>query len=267
MDEILTLLAVGDIVGRPGRQAAMHMIPELRQRHGVDLVIANGENASGGFGLSVGDARGLFNSGVDIITSGNHIWDQKEILPALDDMPILRPMNYPPGAPGRGWLVHDLGALGAVAVCNLQGLVFMPAIDSPFRAVEEFIRETADTPVRIVDFHGEATSEKQAMGHFIDGRVSLVFGTHTHTPTADHRVRPAGSAYVSDLGMVGPRDSVIGMDAEGSLKRFLTGIPQRFKVAKGVVTFNSVLVRIRPATGLAESIERIDHSVDVSSGD
>ncbi|MDQ6747602.1 MAG: YmdB family metallophosphoesterase [Candidatus Dormibacteraeota bacterium] len=267
MDDILTLLAVGDIVGRPGRQAAMHMIPELRQRHGVDLVIANGENASGGFGLSVSDARALFNCGVDIITSGNHIWDQKEIIPALDDMPILRPMNYPPGAPGRGWLVHDMGALGQVAVCNVQGLVFMPAIDSPFRAVDEFIRDTADVAMRVIDFHGEATSEKQAMGHFTDGRVSFLFGTHTHTATADQRVRPGGSAYVSDLGMVGPRDSVIGMDADGSLKRFLTGIPQRFKVAGGMVTFNSVVVRIRPLTGLAESIERIDHSVDVSSGD
>ncbi|HEY8739147.1 MAG TPA: TIGR00282 family metallophosphoesterase, partial [Candidatus Dormibacteraeota bacterium] len=177
------------------------------------------------------------------------------------------PMNYPPGAPGRGWLLHDLGELGQVAVCNVQGLVFMPSIDSPFRAVEEFLAAAADVRVRVIDFHGEATSEKQAMGHYIDGRASLLFGTHTHTPTADQRVRPGGMAYVSDLGMVGPRDSVIGMDADGSLKRFLTGIPQRFKVAKGMVTFNSVLVRISPATGLAESIERIDHSVDVSSGD
>ena len=267
MDELLTVLAVGDIVGRPGRNAATRVIPELRQRHAVDMVIANGENASGGFGLSVADARDLFNCGVDVITSGNHIWDQKEILGALDDMPILRPMNYPPGAPGKGWLVHDLGALGQVAVCNLQGLVFMPAIDSPFRAVQEFLAATAGVPVHIVDLHAEATSEKQAMAHYIDGRASLLFGTHTHTATADNRVTDRGMAYVSDLGMVGPRDGVIGMDAEASLHRFLTGIPQRFKVGKGMVTFNSVLVRIRPATGLAESIERIDHSVDVSPGD
>ena len=267
MDDLLTILAVGDIVGRPGRNAATRLIPELRQRHGADMVIVNGENASGGFGLSVGDARDLFNCGTDVITSGNHIWDQKEILPALDDQPILRPMNYPPGAPGRGWLVHDLGAKGQVAVCNIQGLVFMPSIDSPFRAVQEFIRDTADVPVRIVDFHGEATSEKQAMAHYIDGRVSLLFGTHTHTATADNRVLPGGTAFVSDLGMVGPRDAVIGMDAAASLNRFLTGIPQRFKVGKGVVTFNSVVVTIRPATGLAESIVRVDHDVDVSSGD
>jgi metallophosphoesterase (TIGR00282 family) len=267
MDDLITILAVGDIVGRPGRNAATRLIPELRQRHGADMVIANGENASGGFGLAVGDARDLFNCGVDVITSGNHIWDQKEILPALDDQPILRPMNYPPGAPGRGWLVHDLGRKGQVAVCNLQGLVFMPTIDSPFRAVQEFLRDTADVRVHVVDFHGEATSEKQAMAHYVDGRVSFLFGTHTHTATADQRVMPAGTAFVSDLGMVGPRDAVIGMDAGASLNRFLTGIPQRFKVGKGVVTFNSVLVTIRPATGLAESIERVDHVVEVSSGD
>ncbi|GAC1330271.1 MAG: TIGR00282 family metallophosphoesterase [Candidatus Dormibacteria bacterium] len=267
MAELLTILAVGDIVGRPGRNAATRLIPELRQRHAADMVIVNGENASGGFGLSVADARDLFNCGADVITSGNHIWDQKEILPALDDQPILRPMNYPPGAPGRGWLVHDLGAKGSVAVCNLQGLVFMPAIDSPFRAVQEFIRETSDVRVRVVDFHGEATSEKQAMAHYVDGRVSFLFGTHTHTATADNRVLPAGTAYVSDLGMVGPRDAVIGMDAAASLNRFLTGIPQRFKVGKGVVTFNSVVVTIRPATGRAESIVRVDHDVDVSAAD
>ena len=267
MDDLLTILAVGDIVGRPGRNAATRLIPELRQRHQADMVIVNGENASGGFGLSIADARDLFNCGADVITSGNHIWDQKEILPSLDDHPILRPMNYPPGAPGKGWLVHDLGAKGSVAVCNIQGLVFMPAIDSPFRAVQEFIRDTADIPVRVVDFHGEATSEKQAMAHYIDGRVSLLFGTHTHTATADNRVLPGGTAYVSDLGMVGPRDAVIGMDPTASLNRFLTGIPQRFKVGKGVVTFNSVVVTIRPATGLAESIVRVDHDVDVSSGD
>ncbi|MGI8607820.1 MAG: TIGR00282 family metallophosphoesterase [Candidatus Dormibacteria bacterium] len=267
MDDLLTVLAVGDIVGRPGRNAATRLIPELRQRHAVDMVIANGENASGGFGLSLADARDMFNCGVDVITSGNHIWDQKEILPALDDMPILRPMNYPPGAPGRGWLVHDLGAKGQVAVCNIQGLVFMPAIDSPFRAADEFLAATREVPIHVVDLHAEATSEKQAMAHHLNGRASLLFGTHTHTATADQRVTDAGLAYVSDLGMVGPRDGVIGMDAEASLHRFLTGIPQRFKVGRGVVTFNSVLVRIRPATGLAESIERIDHTVDFSSGE
>jgi 2',3'-cyclic-nucleotide 2'-phosphodiesterase len=230
-------------------------------------VVANGENASGGFGLAVQDARDLFSAGIDVITSGNHIWDQKEILSALDDLPILRPMNYPPGTPGKGYLVHDLGERGRVAVANVQGLVFMPPIDSPFRAADAFIAATAGIPIRLVDVHAEATSEKQAMAHHLDGRVSLLWGTHTHTPTADQRVFPRGMAYVSDLGMVGPRDSVIGMEAEGSLRRFLTGIPQRFKVASGMVTFNSVVVRISVTSGQAESIARVDHTVDVSAAD
>ena len=263
--DTLTVLAVGDIVGRPGRNAAMRLIPELRRQHQVDMVVANGENASGGFGLTVSDAQDLLSAGIDVITSGNHIWDQKDIISALDDMPILRPLNYPPGTPGRGHLVHDLGERGAVAVANLQGLVFMPSIDSPFRAADAFLRESADATVRLVDFHGEATSEKQAMGHHLDGRVSVLWGTHTHTPTADHRVLPGGTAYVSDLGMVGPRDSVIGMDAEASLRRFLTGIPQRFKVGHGVVTFNSVVIRISATTGRAESIDRVDHVLDVAA--
>jgi metallophosphoesterase (TIGR00282 family) len=265
MADLLTVLAVGDLIGRPGRDAAIRLVPELRREHGVDMVVANGENAAGGFGLTESVARDLFSAGVDVITSGNHIWDQREILNALDDLPILRPANYPPGTAGRGWLVHDLGEKGQVAVCNLQGLTFMPAIDSPFRAAERFLHETSGCPVRLVDIHAEATSEKHAMGYFLDGRASCVWGTHTHTPTADQRVLPRGTAFVSDLGMVGPLNGVIGMDPEASLRRFLTGIPQRFKVGKGVVTFNSVLIRIRATTGRAESIERVDRLIEVAS--
>ena len=267
MSDSIIILAVGDIVGRPGRQAAVRLIPQLRREHGVDMVVANGENASGGFGLTTSGAQELFHNGVDVITSGNHIWDQKEILPALDEMPILRPMNYPPGTPGRGWLVHDLGAKGPVAVGNVQGLVFMPSIDAPFRAVDAYLEAVKETPVRLLDLHAEATSEKMAMGHHVDGRASLLWGTHTHVPTADARILPGGTAYVSDLGMVGPRDSVIGMDPESSLARLLTGIPQRFKVGKGVVTFNSVVVTISGTSGRAESIERVDHTVEVSPGE
>jgi metallophosphoesterase (TIGR00282 family) len=267
VSDTITVLAVGDIVGRPGRRAAAQLIPKIRRDRDVDLVVANGENASGGFGLNVSGARELLNAGVDVITSGNHIWDQKEILAAMDEMPVLRPINYPPGTPGRGFLVHDLGALGAVAICNVQGLVFMPAIDSPFRAADKFLADTAATPVRLVDLHAEATSEKQAMAHYLDGKISCLWGTHTHTATADQRVLPGGTAYVSDLGMVGPRDSVIGMDPESSLQRFLTGIPQRFKVGRGMVTFNSIVVRISATTGQAESIERVDDTIDVSPGD
>ncbi|MHB8507756.1 MAG: TIGR00282 family metallophosphoesterase, partial [Candidatus Dormibacteria bacterium] len=223
-----------------------------------------GENAAGGFGLTEAVARDLFHAGVDVITSGNHIWDQREILTALNDLPILRPMNYPPGTPGRGWLVHDLGAKGQVAVCNVQGLTFMPSIDSPFRAVDQFLELSEGIPVRLVDLHAEATSEKHAMGYYLDGRASFVWGTHTHTPTADQRVLPGGTAFVSDLGMVGPRDSVIGMDPKASLARFLTGIPQRFKVGEGVVTFNSVVVTIRVTSGRAEFIERVDRVYEVA---
>ncbi|HEV3233927.1 MAG TPA: TIGR00282 family metallophosphoesterase [Candidatus Dormibacteraeota bacterium] len=267
MGDLISILAVGDIVGRPGRRAAAEMIPRLRRELDVDMVVANGENASGGFGLSLSGARELFNAGIDVITSGNHIWDQKEIIGALDEIPVLRPMNYPPGTPGRGYLVHDLGGKGAVAIGNVQGLVFMPSIDSPFRAMDDFLKATADKRVRLVDIHAEATSEKQAMAHYLDGKVSVVWGTHTHTPTADNRVLAGGTAFVSDLGMVGPQDGVIGMDPESSLQRFLTGIPQRFKVGKGRVTFNSVVVRISGTSGQAESIERIDHLIDVSPAD
>lgn len=264
---VINVLAVGDIVGRPGRRAVARLLPELRREFDVDLVVANGENASGGFGLTESGAQELMHAGVDVFTSGNHIWDQREVLSLLDSAPVLRPLNYPAGAPGRGWLKVDLGEKGAVAICNVQGLVFMPPIDSPFRAVERFLDEAGDVPVKLVDIHAEATSEKMAMAHFLDGRVSLLWGTHTHVPTADARVMPQGTAYVTDLGMVGPRDSVIGMDAEGSLRRFLTGIPQRFKVASGVVTFNSVLVRISATDGRAEDIQRVDRLVHDSSVD
>jgi metallophosphoesterase (TIGR00282 family) len=264
VSDTIRVLAVGDIVGRPGRHAAVRLIPRLRREHDIDMVVANGENASGGFGLTGAGARELFSAGVDVITSGNHIWDQREVLPSLDELPILRPMNYPAGTPGRGWLVHDLGAKGSVAVGNVQGLVFMPSIESPFRTVDAYLEAVKDVPVRLLDLHAEATSEKMAMGHYVDGRVSLLWGTHTHVPTADARVLPNGTAYVSDLGMVGPRDSVIGMEPEGSLARLLTGIPQRFKVAGGVVTFNSVVVTISGTSGRAESIERVDHVVDPS---
>ena len=267
MNDTINVLAVGDLIGRPGRRAATRLIPQLRRELGIDMVIANGENASGGFGLSPGDARDLFNCGVDVITCGNHIWDQKEIISALDDMPILRPMNYPPGTPGKGYLVHDLGERGRVAVANVQGLGLHATDRFTVSGHRRLLAETEDVTMRMVDIHAEATSERQAMAHYLDGKVSLLWGTHTHTPTADQRVMPGGTAFVSDLGMVGPTDSVIGMDAEGSLRRFLTGIPQRFKVARGMVTFNSVVVGISVTTDRAESIERVDHTVDVSSGD
>lgn len=261
-DVVITVLAIGDIIGRPGRDAVARLLPQLRREYDVDLVIANGENAAGGFGLTPKIADDLFTIGINVLTSGNHIWDQREMLTGFDDhRPILRPHNFPGGAPGRGWLCHDLGEKGQVLVGNVQGRLFMPPNDSPFTAVDDVLRLGGATAVRIMDVHGEATSEKVALGWYLDGRASFVFGTHTHVPTADARILTRGTAYVSDLGMVGPRDSVIGMDREISLQRFLTGLPIRFKVAEGPVTFNSVMAKIDGHSGHATAIERIDRDV------
>jgi metallophosphoesterase (TIGR00282 family) len=260
---VVTVLAVGDIIGRPGREAVARLLPQLRREHAIDLVVANGENAAGGFGLTPKIADDLFNLGIDVLTSGNHIWDQKEMMTGFDHRPILRPHNYPAGAPGKGWFCYDLGEKGQVLIGNVQGQLFMPPIDSPFKAVDDVLQHGAGTPVSVVDIHAEATSEKVAMGWYLDGRASFVFGTHTHVPTADVRLFPGGTAFVADLGMVGPRDSVIGMDREASLQRFLTGVPFRFRVAEGPVQFNSVLVQIDALSGKASRVERIDREIEV----
>ena len=260
---VVTVLAVGDIIGRPGRDAVARLLPQLRREYAIDLVVANGENAAGGFGLTPKIADDLFALGIDVLTSGNHIWDQKEMLTGFDHRPILRPQNFPNGAPGRGWLCHDLGPRGQVLVGNVQGQLFMPPNRSAFEAAEEILRQAGAANLRLIDMHAEATSEKVALGWHLDGRASFVFGTHTHVPTADARILPQGTAYVTDLGMVGPRDSVIGMDRGISLQRFLTGLPHRFKVAEGVVSFNSVLARINGTSGHATAIERIDREVTV----
>jgi metallophosphoesterase (TIGR00282 family) len=230
------------------------LVPKLRQQQGIDLVIANGENASGGVGLTPETAEELLQSGIDVITSGNHIWHHKEIIPALDgDLPILRPLNYPREVPGRGYLTQ-----GQIAVVNLQGRVFMEAIDCPFRAIDGLLSELVDKPaIVIVDFHGEATSEKNAMGWYLNGRVSAVLGTHTHIGTIDARVLPQGTAFVTDVGMVGPKNSVIGDSAESVINRFLTRMPHRLSVGKGAVIFNSVLVEVEES-GQATGITRID---------
>jgi len=246
------ILAIGDIIGRPGRKAVSQLLPGLRRQYGLDMVIANGENAAGGVGLTPETARELLSSGVDVITSGNHIWAQKEIIPDLDsEMPILRPLNYPPGVPGRGYI-----ARGAVAVVNLLGRTFIGDFDCPFRAMDQLLAELEQRVV-IVDFHAEATSEKVAMGRYLDGRVSAVLGTHTHVGTIDTRILPQGTAYVTDIGMCGPVDSVIGDDAEEVIKRFLTAMPHRLSVGKGKTALNAVMVEIDEDTGKALSIERI----------
>ena len=258
------MLAIGDIIGRPGREAVARLVPQLRRELSIDLVVANGENAAGGFGLTPKIADDLFSLGIDVLTSGNHIWDQREMMTGFDDRrPILRPHNYPSGAPGRGWFCHDLGEKGQVLIGNVQGQLFMPPIDSAFKAADEILRQRAGTKIVLMDMHAEATSEKIALGWHLDGRASFVFGTHTHVPTADARIFPGGTAFVADLGMVGPRDSVIGMDREASLQRFLTGVPYRFKVAAGVVQFNSVLAQIDALSGKATRVERVDREVSV----
>ena len=255
----MRILMIGDVIGKPGRRAIQSLIPALRRDEGIDLVIANGENTAGGYGLTVDTAYELLESGVDVLTSGNHIWDQKEIIPYMDEgLPLVRPANYP-NAPGRGSLLHD-----NVLVVNLMGRVFMPALDCPFRTADELLREAAasdNSPVVIVDFHAEATSEKQAMGWYLDGRVSAVLGTHTHVGTVDSRILPKGTAYISDVGMTGPMDSVIGSDVSVVVERFLTGMPQRLPVASGPVVMNSVLIDVDQETGKALAIERVDRIV------
>lgn len=247
---------IGDAMGKPGRRAVAGLLPSLRRELEVDLAIINGENAAAGRGLTEATAQELFDAGVDAITSGNHIWDQKEIIPILDrEVPILRPLNYPPDTPGRGMLTQQ-----GITIINLQGRTFMPDIDCPFRAVDAALRDLAEDAIVVVDMHAETTSEKQAMARYLDGRVAAVLGTHTHVPTADARVLPGGTAYVTDVGMVGPRESIIGNEIDAALQRFLTALPSRLPVAEKspTVQFNAVLVEIDQGTRRARSIGRID---------
>ena len=255
----MLILVVGDVIGRPGRMAVDTLLPGLRQQYGLDLVIANAENVAGGLGLTLTTAKALLDAGVDVLTSGNHIWAQKEIIPYLDsEMPILRPLNYPPGVPGRGYLLS-----GQAMVVNLMGRTFMGNFDCPFRAMDKLLAELKHKPpVIIVDFHAEATSEKIAMGRYLDGRVSAVLGTHTHVGTIDAQLLPQGTAYVTDIGMTGPIDSIIGDDAEAVIRRFLTMMPHRLSVGKGKTIFNAVLVRVDDNSGKAISIDRIYQEVE-----
>ena len=234
------------------------MLPGLHHDYGVDLVVGNGENAAGGLGLTPSTARELFDSGIDAITSGNHIWVHKELLPYLDgNFPLLRPLNCPPVCPGRGYWFRD-----NVLVVNLIGRTFMGNFDCPFRAMDKLLAEFKDkTNVIIVDFHAEATSEKVAMGWYLDGRVSAVLGTHTHVGTIDARILPRGTAYVTDIGMVGPMDSIIGDDANSVINRFLSQIPGRLSVGKGIVDFNAILIEVNEDTGKAVDIKRIRKTV------
>jgi len=252
---------VGDVHGRPGRRAVARRVPSLRRELGVDFVVANAENSAGGVGLTPQTAGELFAAGVDALTGGNHTWAKREAYGLLDSDPrVVRPANYPPGVPGQGSTVIRRGG-AALAVLNLQGRVFMEPLDDPFRVARAEVDRLRElTPFVLVDFHAEATSEKLALGYFLDGKVTAVVGTHTHVQTADERVLPGGTAYITDVGMTGPRDGVIGMDRDAILQRFLLQLPVRFEVASGAVQFNAVLVEA-DASGRATSIRRI-HEVD-----
>jgi metallophosphoesterase (TIGR00282 family) len=260
----LKILMVGDVVGKPGRAILRRLLPELRRELSVDFVTVNGENASAGFGLTEKIAEEIFDAGANVITGGNHTFDQRDFIPALDgEWPVLRPANYPDGTPGRG-----VARVGNIAVLNLQGRVFMPeGLDSPFKVADRLLAELeADPPlITIVDFHTEATSEQAALGWYLDGRVSAVVGTHTHVPTADTKLLPRGTAFVTDLGMTGPVNSVIGSKVEDVLGRFLTAMPRRLNVADepGPAQFNSVLIDIDGRSGLTNSIERVDRTIEV----
>jgi 2',3'-cyclic-nucleotide 2'-phosphodiesterase len=255
----MRILMVGDVVGKPGRAITLEWLPRLRTRHKADFVIVNAENAAAGIGITVDIATELLRrGGIDVITLGNHAWGKREIYSYLDAEPrILRPANYPPGAPGRGHAVYSSSA-GEIGVVSLQGRTFMEAVDDPFRMIDSIVAELlARTPVIFVDFHAEATSEKQGFGWYVDGRVSAVIGTHTHVQTADERILPKGTAYLTDVGMTGPVNSIIGMDKEIILSRFTSLLPARFEVAEGVAQLSAVLIDVDPATGKATAISRL----------
>jgi metallophosphoesterase (TIGR00282 family) len=252
----LRILFVGDVVGRPGRGAIGALLPSLRTGLKVDFAIVNGENAAGGAGLTGDIAQEFHERGADVVTNGNHVWDQRGFLKDIDTLDFcLRPINLAPGNPGRGWLVAN-----DVLVVNAIGRTFMAPADDPFRAMDALLAELGDRAprVRILDWHAEATSEKNAMAWHLDGRFSAVVGSHTHVPTADTKILPQGTAFVSDTGMVGPLNSVLGVDAAIIVQRFRDGMPHRFEVAGGPVQFNSVLIDVDESSGRARSIERVD---------
>ncbi|MCA1964829.1 MAG: TIGR00282 family metallophosphoesterase [Prosthecobacter sp.] len=257
--EALRLLFLGDVVGEPGRKAVATLLPVLKEELAVDFAIVNGENAAGGRGITPKIAIGLMRAGAAVITTGDHIWDQKEIIPFMIDEPrLLRPINYPGSPPGQGSIVLETKK-GRVGVINLQGRVFMKeGMENPFSRIAEVVQEMRrETPVILVDFHAEATSEKVAMGWHLDGLVSAVIGTHTHVPTADERLLPKGTAYQSDAGMCGPMESVIGSEVQPVLERFHTALPTKFGVGKGPVRVNGVLITVDAHTGRATAIERV----------
>lgn len=259
----MVILVVGDVVGRPGRKAVADLLPPLRDELRADFAIVNAENAAGGTGITEATAKELLDAGADVLTTGNHVWQVRESYPYLDsEERLLRPANFPPGAPGRGFGVFDADGI-RVAVANLQGRTFMQPIDDPFRCADSIVERVRNvSDIRVVDIHAEATSEKLALACYLDGQVSCVFGTHTHVATADERVLPGGTAFITDVGMTGPAESIIGMRPDAIIERFVTGLPSRFDVARGKGQLNGIVLDIDETTGLARSIARVRRGQD-----
>ncbi len=256
----MNILCIGDIVGKPGRVALEEALPVLKKEFQIDFTVVNAENAAGGAGLTSKIAERLLEAGCDVITLGDHVWDQKELEEYLNQTDaVIRPANFPEGTPGKGWCVKETASGQKIGVVNLLGRVFMRYhLDCPFRTLEHIVRQVQkETPVIVVDMHAEATSEKVALGHFSDGEVSAVFGTHTHIQTADEKILPKGTAYITDLGMTGPCDSVIGQRKEDIIKRFLTSMPAKFQVAEHDVVVHGVVISVDGKTGRAQKIARV----------
>lgn len=260
---MIRFLFIGDIVGRPGRDLVRRGVAALRDYHQLDLVIANAENAAAGFGITRDLGEQILDAGVDVMTSGNHIWDKKEAIDYIGIEPrLLRPLNFPAGVPGNGSYIARTDSGVSVGVVNAMGRVFMLNIDDPFAGVLREIEKVKQRArIVFVDFHAEATSEKIAMGWHLDGKVTAVVGTHTHVQTADDRILPKGTAYLTDVGMTGPHDSIIGVEVEPALSRFLTGMPARFETATANPRLNGVIIEADESTGLATDIERISYSL------
>lgn len=254
----MRIMMTGDVVGHTGRRAFRTYTPQLRREKQIDVVIVNGENSAGGKGFTRRALDELYSGGADVVTSGNHVWDKRDVLEFIDQEPFLiRPANYPEGTPGKGWCIYPFKAKN-IGVINLSGRAFMPALDDPFQKIEEILREIQnECDVIFLDFHAETTSEKMAMGWYLNGRVNGVVGTHTHIQTADERILPEGTGYITDLGMVGPWNSVLGVKTECILKRFLTAMPVRFDVADGPSVYSSVIFDIDDKTNRTTNIERI----------
>jgi metallophosphoesterase (TIGR00282 family) len=254
----MNVLMVGDVYGEPGRTAIQKLLPRLRAAHAVDLAVVNVENAAGGFGITPPMTRTFLEQGVDVMTTGNHVWDKKEIIPHIGkENLLLRPANFPEGTPGVGYISVKAGPY-RVGVVNLMGRIFMNPIDCPFRKADEVVAQLRrETPIILVDMHAEATSETMAMGWYLDGRVSAVVGTHRHVQTADERVLPGGTAYITDLGLTGPTDGIIGVDRQQIIQRFMTQMPIKFETAKGPAALHGVIVTLDPETGRATAIQRL----------